>query len=684
MTRVEPLPGANRSIVKTGRATLPSNHSNESWTITWGDVAMNEVHMQRIGDEAEQGVSAERLREIKAELEVRGMLCYLIDLRQLLPMRESAPEAAVLVVKGGVGPLTEDPHGEAKLLTEQRSMPIDYKAYDPRNGGVFDKRNRGNNLLGDYDQAADYADKQGTVVDCFHYPVTSKLRAALTSLLGANNPLVGETNHYFDASACGIGWHGDRERKMVAGVRLGPGATGMPLKFLWFLDSKPVGAEGRLLLDAGDVYFMSEKAVGFDWLTKKELTLRHAAGADKYSSVGTLKSVKEGTVRRPPVVQLYPLVATTTQSPVVVATGVQNCVHPDDGYGFASKVMQRCGVAGLYFAARSDAIASALPEQESGSLPLLYLEGEDGGATKLFVNLGISVHMLHPVNLDSAVTARVEVTHPGVKGHVGDIEDMISVASDNAYYVIWLDYMCRFDTRKHRRVFQHALRVAPFVSVTFSVRATDKSVVTSEITSIVKTIGGKMVENVTPYKGRSDIETMIKFTVTRKNTGNGGDMVGAEPAHPQLYRANFPSTPPLDGDDHQFDVGSKVFVYYRGITLTANVLRVSTEQIVLVKFDYDAQERWVPCTKVQLNRETMHCSFFEGQLVGVPITLFRNLDGYETTKRTMKRLLFSVGKPDKNKQLKVYAVMKDHTIYSTSEKWTISVEQAACWHMNKS
>ena len=299
--------GAKEQVGDQG-VTKVAEHPNEAWTVTWGDVAMNEVHMQRIGQAAEQGVSVERLREIKEELGARDMLCYLIDLRELLPEgeRESAPEAAVLVVKSGVGPLTEDPHGEAKLLAEQRSMPIDKQAWDPRHGGVFDKHNRYNNLLSDADQAVDYANKQGTVIDCSNYPITSKLRAAFTSLLSAFLPLVGESNRYFDASACGIGWHVDRERKMVAGVRLGPGATGMPLKFLWFCDSKPVGAEGRLLLDAGDVYFMSEKAVGFDWLTKKQLTLRHSAGADKYSSVGTLKAVREGTVRPPPVVQLFP------------------------------------------------------------------------------------------------------------------------------------------------------------------------------------------------------------------------------------------------------------------------------------------------------------------------------------------------------------------------------------------
>ena len=88
----------------------------------------------------------------------------------------------------------------------------------------------------------------------------------------------------------------------------------MPLKFLWFFDSKPVSAEGRMLLNAGDVYFMSDKAVGYDWLTKKVLTLRHAAGAEKYSSVDTLKVFSKGTARKPPVMHLLNLGASASNT----------------------------------------------------------------------------------------------------------------------------------------------------------------------------------------------------------------------------------------------------------------------------------------------------------------------------------------------------------------------------------
>ena len=189
--------------------TLPQ-WPNEAWTITWGDVAMNEVQMQRIGQEAAHGVSVAQLHEIQKQLEVKGMSCVLIDLRQLLSdaQRSSAPEAAVLVVRNGVNALSEDAQGEAKLLAEQRSMPIDMQAFDRKHGGVFNKYNRYNNLLGDYNLLADYANRKGTVVDCSKYPITTKLRTTFTSLLGASNMLVGETNHYYEAGECGIGWHG--------------------------------------------------------------------------------------------------------------------------------------------------------------------------------------------------------------------------------------------------------------------------------------------------------------------------------------------------------------------------------------------------------------------------------------------------------------------------------------------
>ena len=56
----------------------------------------------------------------------------------------------------------------------------------------------------------------------------------------------------------------------------------MKLHYQWFLNSKSVGRRAEFFLDDGDMYIMSEKATGFDWKKKKFLTIRHAAGAEKF------------------------------------------------------------------------------------------------------------------------------------------------------------------------------------------------------------------------------------------------------------------------------------------------------------------------------------------------------------------------------------------------------------------
>ena len=95
--------------------------------------------------------------------------------------------------------------------------------------------------------------------------------------------LNGEANYYYDVSKCGIGYHGDGERKKVFAVRMGPTEGAMPLYYQWYHRSEKVGPRIQLDLCDGDMYMMSAKAVGFDWLKKNILTLRHATGCDKFT-----------------------------------------------------------------------------------------------------------------------------------------------------------------------------------------------------------------------------------------------------------------------------------------------------------------------------------------------------------------------------------------------------------------
>ena len=57
-------------------------------------------------------------------------------------------------------------------------------------------------------------------------------------------------NLYYDISCCGIGFHGDSERRKVVAVRLG---AAFPLQFQWFLRSAPMGQRVNVDLHHGDM-----------------------------------------------------------------------------------------------------------------------------------------------------------------------------------------------------------------------------------------------------------------------------------------------------------------------------------------------------------------------------------------------------------------------------------------------
>ncbi len=92
-----------------------------------------------------------------------------------------------------------------------------------------------------------------------------------------------EGNRYYDLKKTGIGFHGDTERVVVICISIGGEAY--PMRWQWFKDGMPIGKAIDVKLNSGDVYIMSEKAVGADWKKKSKYTLRHSAGAKKYTSL---------------------------------------------------------------------------------------------------------------------------------------------------------------------------------------------------------------------------------------------------------------------------------------------------------------------------------------------------------------------------------------------------------------
>jgi hypothetical protein len=178
----------------------------ESYSITFGDRAENHAGMQLIGQEAEKGFSAEELLKIPG--------AEIVDLTEYLPKEIDAKDlsANVIIIRNGVDRLL----GEGtvnSLLREIKSQHEDKKAL--MRGRVVNKHARWNNCYAESSQKADFEKGKGTIISFADTVWMQKMRDALPKLLGdkARN-LVAETNHYHDVEACGIGFHGDSERKI--------------------------------------------------------------------------------------------------------------------------------------------------------------------------------------------------------------------------------------------------------------------------------------------------------------------------------------------------------------------------------------------------------------------------------------------------------------------------------------
>ena len=258
-------------------------------SLTFGDQGENHAGMQIIGKPAERGFGLEELTTAADFFTERGLNCEILPIHEKLPVEiyGSLPagvlDAYLLVVKNGVSAFVSPDD----LYLEQLGLGlIDKKAL--MRGRVVNKVARWNLCYDDMGQTADYEHGKGTIVSFSSVPLISLVREELAALFGIPPPIA-ELNYYYDVAKCGIGYHGDTERKILMCCRLGESMT---LSYQWHIGKERVGEQLRLKLDHGDLYVMSEKAVGYDW--KKSVftlsdgtrvplpTLRHAAGCRKY------------------------------------------------------------------------------------------------------------------------------------------------------------------------------------------------------------------------------------------------------------------------------------------------------------------------------------------------------------------------------------------------------------------
>jgi len=256
----------------------------KTFSLTFGDVAENHKGMQKIGTLSNNGFNLDDINKMKIWFESKGCKCTIINLHWLLEDEKLQQEnpAYLLKVKNAVNALLDDENGKDALFKEQDELEKDTKAF--MYGRVVNKHARHNLCFGEAHQAPNYEEGMGTVYAFDEVPHLKQIRYKLGEIIGEKGTnLQAEGNYYYDIKKCGIGFHGDTERKKVIAFRLG--AT-IPLCYAWYHDNNVISDIMTINdLEHGDMYVMSEKTTGFDWKSKTKYTLRHSAGCDKYTTI---------------------------------------------------------------------------------------------------------------------------------------------------------------------------------------------------------------------------------------------------------------------------------------------------------------------------------------------------------------------------------------------------------------
>lgn len=239
-------------------------------TLTFSNVVENSVGMEMIGDiNNYKPFSVDDLRRLYDNYEGEKEL---IDLTlDKKPEGVKFEEASVLVLRGF--------YKNDKLFDTLCGLQWDTTAIF--RGVVKNKRARYNLCFSNFDQEPSIHAGKGRVINMDNIEELKTLQQKIGKLTGYE-ALNAEGNYYYDTNVCGIGYHGDLERNIVIGMRVG---ANMSLCFHWYYQCKPIGNKHTINLGDGDLYIMSEKAVGQDWKKRSQLTLRHSAGCDKYTKV---------------------------------------------------------------------------------------------------------------------------------------------------------------------------------------------------------------------------------------------------------------------------------------------------------------------------------------------------------------------------------------------------------------
>ena len=253
-----------------------------TWSLTVGNGGENHTGMEFLGNLRKKGQGWDLDRLLYAKDILESIFDKQVELFNLngeclegvsIPEASKPKDAYLMVVRNF---LSENVH--KNMIKELGSYEWDRKYWDTRRQKVLNKLARANVCYGKEGRAANYKEGKGTIIGFDQSPLVGNL-LKVVEILMKDQGLIVEGNQYDDASKNGIGPHGDTERVCVACLRVG---EAMPMKFGMFWNCKLRGKPFETLINGGDLYFMSEEAVGAEWKSRSKWIWRHCAGAPKY------------------------------------------------------------------------------------------------------------------------------------------------------------------------------------------------------------------------------------------------------------------------------------------------------------------------------------------------------------------------------------------------------------------
>jgi len=279
--------------------------NNERIAITCGDAGENHQGMEMLGKLGDEGTgfTIEDLMNIKLYVEQLGRRCDYYDLshndaviikknRTKLEKTKTKKKAGVLILRNFL-----NDEQVQNVYKELDNIEWDNKYFDTRRKKVLNKNARENLLfLKNKSQEPDYENKKGRIVDWTKLKNFNLILENIFEIINkkTKNKAVGmiaegnryrkykEINNKMKKVHNGIGWHGDAERRKVVCICIG--GIDYCMKWQWFYKNKPINSNPyEIYLNSGDIYIMSEEAVGQNWKSSSIYTLRHCAGADNNS-----------------------------------------------------------------------------------------------------------------------------------------------------------------------------------------------------------------------------------------------------------------------------------------------------------------------------------------------------------------------------------------------------------------